>query len=67
MRCHWVSDTDVPGGRYHFPGCMGAAVYGPAGCTCGVVREREDLEGKVERLELRVKRLEAALGGERGS
>lgn len=53
------------------PGCMGGAVYGRTGCTCkrprksprpseepGVMLER------IKRLERRVARLEAAMGGE---
>lgn len=30
--CHWARAPGV--GLFHVPGCMGAAVYGPDGCTC---------------------------------
>ena len=63
-RCHYISDPDA--GRVLIPGCMGAAVYGPAGCTCGRrVRPLEEalaLETRVADLEREVIRLSALIG-----
>ena len=56
MRCRWYTDAEV--GRLHVPGCMGAAVYGPGGCTCGRKDSRRDIEAEIERLSERVTQLE---------
>lgn len=53
-RCRWVRDPEI--GRYHLPGCMGGAVYGPSGCTCArPIRPRdaniEDLDNRIARIE----------------
>jgi hypothetical protein len=48
-------------GRWHLPGCMGAAVYGPEGCTCPSTSEedhRNELETRIASLEERLERLE---------
>lgn len=38
MRCRWVKDKGVPGGRYLVPGCWQRAIYGDdADCTCETV------------------------------
>jgi hypothetical protein len=58
MNCHWVKDSSVPGGKYHLPGCMGSAVYGPRGCTCPVNRKRRDIDARVTELERRLEKLE---------
>jgi len=61
MNCHWVKASDVPGGKFHVPGCMGAAVYGPSGCTCqrkSRAEEREDMRAKIKALEKRIEKLE---------
>lgn len=55
-RCRWVTDKKI--GRWHLPGCMGAAVYGPNGCTC---QARAPLEDDSPSLEDRVEALEARL------
>jgi hypothetical protein len=55
-RCRWYTDPEI--GRWLLPGCMGAAVYGPRGCTCGTMSESEYLEEKVSELEDRVRELE---------
>lgn len=61
-RCRWISAAEVPGGRFHLPGCMGSAVYGPDGCTCPPAeRARKDLEQEVGELKARVAKLERAL------
>lgn len=60
MVCRWIRDGDVPGGKYHLPDCIGAAVYGPRGCTCSKQRERRDLETKIKELERRIEKLEIA-------
>lgn len=49
-RCYWYMDDDL--GKLHIPGCAGAAVYGPSGCTC--VRDdsmRERLAASYRRLQ----------------
>lgn len=58
MTCRWVRDKSVPGGKFHLPGCMGAAVYGPGGCTCSEARRKKELEDRVDELERRLARLE---------
>lgn len=62
MRCHWVRANDVPGGKFHLPGCMGGAVYGPRGCTCppkSAAKDRKDLERRVTELEQKLERIAA--------
>lgn len=59
MRCYWANDSEV--GRYHVPGCMGAAVYGPHRCTCGPKQRRKELEEKVVDLEERLRKVEQEL------
>jgi hypothetical protein len=56
-RCRWISDPKI--GRWHLPGCMGAAVYGPNGCTC-IQPSRRELEERIEALERRITQLEPA-------
>lgn len=58
LRCYWAKDPEV--GRYHVPGCMGAAVYGPRGCTCSAQSRKKALEQKIVELERRLEKLEAA-------
>jgi hypothetical protein len=58
MRCYWVKDNEVPGGKYLVPGCWGSVV-GPH-CTCGRKGSRRELEDQVERLKERVRSLEKA-------
>mgnify|MGYP006961553976 CR=1 FL=1 len=55
-RCRWMNDKEI--GRWHLPGCMGAAVYGPDGCTCEPVSREQALEDRIERLEDRIEKLE---------
>lgn len=31
-RCYWYFSDEL--GKIHIPGCMGAAINGPGGCTC---------------------------------
>lgn len=59
MRCYWAMDKEI--GRYHVPGCMGAAVYGPNGCTCSAVSRKKAIEQKYVDLERRVEELERRL------
>lgn len=54
--CYWIRDREL--GRVHIPGCMGAAVYGPRGCTCGVKRRRQAIEERLARLERRLDEIE---------
>ena len=56
MRCRWIKDAEV--GKLHIPGCMGAAVYGAGGCTCGRKDTKRDLERQIEELSERVVKLE---------
>lgn len=58
MRCAWRTDPEI--GRFHVPGCMGAAVYGPRGCTCGT-RSEKSLEDRMVDLESRISDLERRL------
>lgn len=66
MRCHWVKDPEVDGGRYLVPGCMHRAVYGDdAMCTCVVPpkklpAEARDLMEKVADLQLTNDQLDEA-------
>lgn len=55
--CRWIKDQQVPGGKYHLPECIGAAVYGPDGCTCEPKLRRKELEDRVEKLEAQVRML----------
>jgi hypothetical protein len=59
MKCYWATDKEV--GRYHVPGCMGAAVYGPHGCTCSAIQRKKAIEQKMVDLQARVEKLEALL------
>ncbi len=35
VRCHWVEDKDVPGGRFLVPGCWSRVIGGDdAECHC---------------------------------
>jgi hypothetical protein len=55
MACRWMNDPE--------PGCMGAAVYGPQGCTCRTSSkdDRIDvLERRVEKLERELKKAKSA-------
>lgn len=57
-RCHWETDPII--GRWHYPGCMGAAVYGPDGCTCPPKpSKKDDTEKRIADLEAKVAQLEA--------
>lgn len=58
--CRWIRDADVPGGKYHVPQCIGAAVYGPGACTCNPQRKQKDLEDRVAKLEAQVRDLRKA-------
>lgn len=55
--CRWKTDPQI--GRYHIPGCMGGAVCGPSGCTCGT-RNRSTSE-RITDLEEQVAELTARL------
>lgn len=57
--CHHIKVAGA--GRVHIPGCMGAAVYGPSGCTCGASRQ-----DRLASLECRIARLEARIDAARG-
>lgn len=60
-RCHWVTDRDVPGGKFLVPGCYNRAVYGDdAECHCvtGPETSRERLERKLDDILARLDRLE---------
>jgi hypothetical protein len=52
-RCHYIVHE---GERMLMPGCMGAAVYGPDGCTCG------DPPGGIAELRALVERLSDQVG-----
>lgn len=56
MHCRWVKDKEI--GRFHLPGCWGAAIYGPGGCTCSKGKRERDLEDEVENLKERISKLE---------
>ena len=60
-RCHYVFDREV--GRLHIPGCMGAAVYGPRGCTCPPKPRKADMD-RIDRLEERLEKLERRLAAD---
>lgn len=61
MRCHWVKDKDVPGGKFQVPGCIGCAVYGPSGCTCGPAGSKRAMEQEIDELKERVRELETKI------
>jgi len=60
-RCHWTFEGEL---KHFIPGCMGGAVGGPEGCTCGyplseIEREREarrEAEEYVEGLRVKAQR-----------
>lgn len=62
-RCYYVRDG---GHRVLIPGCIGAAVYGPSGCTCErrvrPMKEQAALEDRVDALEREVGKLKKLLG-----
>lgn len=64
MNCYWATDKEI--GRYHVPGCMGSAVYGPGGCTCRPSQRKKSLEQKVVELEERIRKLERLLAQTNG-
>lgn len=63
-RCHWHV---AEGERFFLPGCIGGAVYGSNGCTCGVRDKRISQEQRIFELEARVAELEALIRPERGT
>lgn len=60
-RCHWVRDSDVPGGKFWLPECWGG-LYGPEGCYCAPEPRvtRDQLAARIEKLEKRIEQLEAS-------
>lgn len=61
--CRWVVDDEI--GRFFLPGCMGAAVYGLRGCTCGNrVSARAKREQRIAELEERVSALEKLIAAQ---
>lgn len=61
MRCHWITDPDVPGGRFLHPGCWNRTIYGDrAECHCkgGTQSIAERLEAKIDNLIARMDKLE---------
>ena len=71
MRCCWIIDPDVPGGRFLHPGCWSRTIYGDrAECHCkeGTQSTAERLESKIDTLIARMDRLEErAMIREKGS
>lgn len=59
--CHWVFDSEVPGGKFLVPGCWSRAVgsdFSPCHCT----RERgPSLKDRISKLEARVQELSKAI------
>lgn len=56
-RCQFKNDPEI--GRYHLPGCIGGAVYGPNGCTCGPMDRAPKESSLIKDLERRIAALEA--------
>ena len=54
--CYYINDPVA--GRVLIPGCWGSAIYGKINCTCGIKRQKKELEEKVEELTIRIARLE---------
>jgi hypothetical protein len=66
LRCKWVRDPEVPGGKFLVPGCWNRAIYGDdAECQCvgGTETVAERLEGKIDGLLKRLDKLEARMEG----
>lgn len=59
-RCQYVKDHECPDGKFFWPGCMGGAVYGMKGCSCGTRMRRKELEDEVRDLKSRISELEKA-------
>lgn len=60
-RCHWVTDREVPGGKFLVPGCWNRAINGDdAECHCvsGPETRSERLERKMDDIIKRLDRLE---------
>ena len=55
-RCRWVRHKDVPGGKYHLPGCYAGAMTEGQQCHCP-----SNGPSRIDLLELRIERLEARL------
>jgi len=60
-RCRWVTDKDVPKGRFLVPGCWNRALNGDdADCHCakGTETRAERIEAKMDRILERLDKLE---------
>jgi hypothetical protein len=58
-RCRWEHDEEI--GPWHLPGCWGAIMGGPEGCICEGMEEEDGLDGRLARMEYRIRELEAAV------
>ncbi|WP_429944653.1 hypothetical protein [Brucella abortus] len=61
-RCRWITDPDVPGGRFLVPGCWNRAINGDqAEChrKDGTQTTAERLEAKIDKLIARMDHLES--------
>jgi len=56
-RCRWEQDEEI--GPWHLPGCWGAIVSGPDGCICEGIEEEQGLDGRLARMEARLRDLES--------
>ena len=61
--CHWVSDKDVPGGKFLVPGCWNRALNGDdAECHCPSSEMTTD--EKLETIMARLDKIERALSSQ---
>ena len=57
--CHWITDAEVPAGRYLVPGCWNRVVHGDdADCHCA--NRPDTLQEQIDTLRATVERLELA-------
>lgn len=69
MRCRWVRDSEVPGGRFLVPGCWNRVLYGDHAechCTPSDTPAEPEAETQLDRVERLLGELVAVLTQKEG-